>query len=535
MKKAIVCLLVICLMISMSSVLAKSDSNNGDWSKQNIILKNTSEAELMVRVGDIDALNDSTEVEDSGYNPFTAVSQYSHGYPWEKNSNDTKGTDSIFLGASYRGEANDGYSSNFNAYKDGSDTENAYSDGALEITMNYDATGLNVKSAILQLCVDDFQAISFDSHFTVKLNGKDAPFIAELLNHIDQTGPTSYIVSAIIPSNFYSDISSGKLVITIDETTGVGDGYAIDFAKLLVNYNNTIFTGKFTGRTTAGATVRLLGTATTVVASQNGGFEFEAIPGLNAIRASKDGYVEGYDFGIVFIGNVQSEEDEIWIPNIELSQGQGNPDIDFSKFGTTNAWENASAWATKELEEASKLGLIPDSLKNADLTKSITREEFAEVSVKAYEALTGKKATPASTNPFKDTSNPEVLKAYALGITTGTSATTFEPNLLLNREQAATMLTRTYKKATIEGWTIQEDSNYPLEYTKTNTFADDDKISSWAKDSVYFMNANGIINGVGDNQFAPKNVTSAEEAMGYANATREQAIIIATRMVKNLK
>ena len=49
------------------------------------------------------------------------------------------------------------------------------------------------------------------------------------------------------------------------------------------------------------------------------------------------------------------------------------------------------------------------------------------------------------------------------------------------------------------------------------------------------MNSNGIINGVGDNKFAPKNTTSAEEAVGHANATREQAIIIATRMIKNLK
>ena len=57
MKKILVSLLVIFLMISMSSVFAKTDSNNGDWSKQNITLKNTSEAELMVRVGDIDALN----------------------------------------------------------------------------------------------------------------------------------------------------------------------------------------------------------------------------------------------------------------------------------------------------------------------------------------------------------------------------------------------------------------------------------------------------------------------------------------------
>ena len=195
----------------------------------------------------------------------------------------------------------------------------------------------------------------------------------------------------------------------------------------------------------------------------------------------------------------------------------------------------ASTWAQNELAKANELNLIPDSLKNGDLTKSITREEFAAVSVKAYEALTGEKAAPVANNPFVDTKNTEVLKAYALGITTGTSAATFEPNALLNREQAATMLTRTYKKATIDGWTIADDSKFPLEYTKSNTFADDKDISSWAKDSVYFMNANGIINGVGDNKFAPKNTTSAEEAVGYANATREQAIIIAVRMVENLK
>ncbi|MBR3879535.1 MAG: hypothetical protein IKJ24_05380, partial [Clostridia bacterium] len=72
MKKVLVSLLVICMMISMSSAFAKTESNNGDWSKQNVTLKNTSEAELMVRVGDIDALNDESSVDDSGYDPFTA-------------------------------------------------------------------------------------------------------------------------------------------------------------------------------------------------------------------------------------------------------------------------------------------------------------------------------------------------------------------------------------------------------------------------------------------------------------------------------
>lgn len=49
------------------------------------------------------------------------------------------------------------------------------------------------------------------------------------------------------------------------------------------------------------------------------------------------------------------------------------------------------------------------------------------------------------------------------------------------------------------------------------------------------MVANDIIRGVGGNKFAPKNTTSAEEAAYYANATREQALIMATRMAENLK
>ena len=196
---------------------------------------------------------------------------------------------------------------------------------------------------------------------------------------------------------------------------------------------------------------------------------------------------------------------------------------------------SGSAWASAELAKADALGLIPESLVDADLTQSITRAEFAAISVKAYEALSGTVALPNTVNPFTDTSDIEVLKAYNLGITTGVSATTFEPNTLLNREQAATMLTRTFKRATMNGWTIQNDAQFALTYDKPSAFADDKDISDWAKDSVYFMAANNIINGVGDNKFAPKNITSEEEATGYANATREQALIIAVRMVENLK
>ena len=196
---------------------------------------------------------------------------------------------------------------------------------------------------------------------------------------------------------------------------------------------------------------------------------------------------------------------------------------------------DASNWAKPELEQAAELGLIPESLQNTDLTKPITRAEFAAVAVKAYEALSGTPAIPAVNNPFTDTTDVEVLKAFNVGITAGTAADEFSPDTLLNRETAATMLTRVFKKVSVVGWTLQTDGQFTLDYTQPAPFADDEKISTWARDSVYFMFANGIINGMGNNLFAPKATTDAEKAQGYATATREMAIIIATRMVLNLK
>jgi hypothetical protein len=198
------------------------------------------------------------------------------------------------------------------------------------------------------------------------------------------------------------------------------------------------------------------------------------------------------------------------------------------------AWGNASSWATGELQQADELGLIPDSLRGADLTGAITRAEFAAMSVKVYENLAAAAAIPAVTNPFTDTKDVEVLKAYNVGITAGTAADKFSPDVLLNREQAATMLTRVFKKVSMPGWTLATEGNYPLDYTKPAPFADDAKISDWAKPSVYFMAANEIIGGVGNNTFAPKATTSDEEARGYAQATREQALVIAVRMVEKL-
>lgn len=112
-------------------------------------------------------------------------------------------------------------------------------------------------------------------------------------------------------------------------------------------------------------------------------------------------------------------------------------------------------------------------------------------------------------------------KAYALGITNGVSPTAFAPYTHISREQLATMLTRVYKALNLPGWTLATDDQYTLDYSGTTPFADDGDISAYAKPSVYFMVKNQVIKGTSPTTFSPRNVTAAQEAIGYANASRE--------------
>lgn len=199
---------------------------------------------------------------------------------------------------------------------------------------------------------------------------------------------------------------------------------------------------------------------------------------------------------------------------------------------------NSSQWANTELQEAYEKGLIPDVLLGKDMTGTITRGEFAAVAVKLYEALSGNRMIIAMNAPFTDITNSAerlyILKAYNYDIVNGTSATTYSPNDLLTREQMATMLTRVYKKFQWPNYTIGTDGKYPLDFSVSRKFADDKQISGYAYQSVYFMVKHNIINGVGNNLFAPNNATSAQAAAKYANATRQQALLISTRTLGQL-
>lgn len=175
---------------------------------------------------------------------------------------------------------------------------------------------------------------------------------------------------------------------------------------------------------------------------------------------------------------------------------------------TPGTYPGASSWAVAEIDLAVQAGLtIPDILSN--FQNSITREEFCEVAVKLYEALSGKTAQPINPNPFTDTSNSEILKAYNLGIVKGTAADKFSPNKNITRQEICVMLLRALKA-------VEPGADYSA--TGVAAFPDESLISDWAIDAVRYMSKAGIIKGVGAGKIDP-----------LGNTTREHAILLVYR------
>ena len=190
-------------------------------------------------------------------------------------------------------------------------------------------------------------------------------------------------------------------------------------------------------------------------------------------------------------------------------------------FADLKPWSNCAAWAEDYLTAAVDKEIYPDILLQADMTQAITREEFAAVAVKYYEALTGKKAKMESDkeNPFTDVSAAQenILIAYQLGVVNGMSATTFAPNGTLTREQAVTMLGRVVELAETGAIAKGEASGLALKKgDKQVTFTDVGAIHGWAKNYVDYFVSHGVIDGMGNGTFAPANNMTREQAMKVA-------------------
>jgi len=211
------------------------------------------------------------------------------------------------------------------------------------------------------------------------------------------------------------------------------------------------------------------------------------------------------------------------------------PGISANSPNASSAITLVSSWAVETVHYADNLGLIPTSWRSADLRHNINRGEFAALMVALFEYLTDTVTELPQLNqsPYTDTSDPEIYKARAYNLMIGTSATEFSPQMLLNRETAASALANLLRRSLIPGW--QAGVDYRVKYEMPPVFADDADISPWARESVYLMTSLDIIRGMPDHIFAPRNLTTAQVQANTAGATREQAIIMAARIAEKLK
>ena len=171
-----------------------------------------------------------------------------------------------------------------------------------------------------------------------------------------------------------------------------------------------------------------------------------------------------------------------------------------------------SDWAKEQVDSAAANGLIADGLGD-DYTVNITRAQFAAVTVKLYEAMSGEAAPAAGDSPFTDTTDPAVIQAESLGFVGGKGDGKFDPDSPVTREQAALMLSRVYTKLGGE-----------IPAVEATEFVDDAEMSGYARDAIAFMSGKEIVGGVGGNKFDPQ-----------GSASIEQALVIALRMIENLK
>jgi outer membrane protein OmpA-like peptidoglycan-associated protein len=210
-------------------MFAQPTVNDGDWSKQIETIKSTPEADYMIRIGDIDNLGYGWP---ENFDPFSGRSTDFHEWPFRILPEDAAGTDRVMLSSSFVKNQDrqpclgDGYSTG---------DINMFKAVPLEMPLTF-IKDAKINSAALLMFVDDFQSPGTCSRFRVWFNGQRLSSAEKILEGIDQSGPVGKIIYIKIPNDMLPLLKKEKLVLSIDDsTTYAGDGYAIDFVKLLIN------------------------------------------------------------------------------------------------------------------------------------------------------------------------------------------------------------------------------------------------------------------------------------------------------------
>lgn len=172
-------------------------------------------------------------------------------------------------------------------------------------------------------------------------------------------------------------------------------------------------------------------------------------------------------------------------------------------FGSVVSYaQEPSKWADMYITQAQDVNIISDKT-DYEWTAPITRETFCDIAFSLLNKVSGLEEYSADTAVFSDTDNHKIEALYEIGIINGKSITEFAPNDGITREEAAAILNKSSEYLKIENNTTQSDYR----------FVDDEAISQWAKEDVYDIYNLGIMNGIGEEKFAPQGSYTVEQTI----------------------
>lgn len=158
-------------------------------------------------------------------------------------------------------------------------------------------------------------------------------------------------------------------------------------------------------------------------------------------------------------------------------------------------------WAAGMISKLAQAGVISGRTSTTfEPGASVTRAEFLSMLVRAFSLTSDNTEVP-----FGDVGGEwyydSIRIAYGLGIAAGYEDGSFRPDAQITREEMAALALRAASKAGIS-----------IPSGNAVTFTDSWDIADFAKEAIDTMTAAGIINGMGDGTFAPKETANRAQA-----------------------
>ncbi|WP_053955280.1 S-layer homology domain-containing protein [Inediibacterium massiliense] len=172
-------------------------------------------------------------------------------------------------------------------------------------------------------------------------------------------------------------------------------------------------------------------------------------------------------------------------------------------------------WAKESIEEMAEKGIIHGKSKDLfDPSASITRAEFATLITKMLQLDIEDIHVSFTDVEDSDWYAPYVKAAYKNGFISGRSATIFDPNGKITREEMASII----------GKVLTQKGKEKANINELEKFIDKESIAPWANENAALCVKESIISGMPDGTFMPKE-----------NANRAQAAVMLYKLYNSIK